>query len=86
VSVETIESAAADAALLDLMMNDAALGALTRVSPGGTGLRLAAALAARPRRSSHPSGTGGSPPERGGNGGAVRCKRAERALLSSLAS
>jgi hypothetical protein len=43
------------------MMNDAALGALTWVSPGGTGLRLAAALAARPRRSSHPSGTGGSP-------------------------
>src|ERR1700727_1414612 len=44
--------AAADAAAagaLDLLLTDAALGMLRRVSPGGSGLRLAAALAARPR-------------------------------------
>ena len=48
---ETIESAAADAvaAPLDLLLTDAALGMLSRVNPGGSGLRLAAALAARPR-------------------------------------
>ena len=48
---ETMESAAADAAAapLDLLLTDAALGALNRVNPGGSGLRLAAALAARPR-------------------------------------
>ena len=50
-SAETIESAAADAAAapLDLLLTDAALGVLNRVNPGGSGLRLAAALAARPR-------------------------------------
>ena len=50
-SAETIEPAAADAAAapLDLLLTDAALGALNRVNPGGSGLRLAAALAARPR-------------------------------------
>jgi polyhydroxyalkanoate synthase len=43
--------AAADAvaAPLDLLLTDAALGVLNRVNPGGSGLRLAAALAARPR-------------------------------------
>jgi poly[(R)-3-hydroxyalkanoate] polymerase subunit PhaC len=50
-SAETIEPAGADAAVapLDLLLTDAALGALNRVNPGGSGLRLAAALAARPR-------------------------------------
>jgi poly[(R)-3-hydroxyalkanoate] polymerase subunit PhaC len=50
-SAETIEPAAADAvaAPLDLLLTDAALGVLNRVYPGGSGLRLAAALAARPR-------------------------------------
>jgi alpha/beta hydrolase fold len=50
-SAETIGSAAADAAAapLDLLLTDAALGVLNRVNPGGSGLRLAAALAARPR-------------------------------------
>ncbi len=50
-SAETIESAAADAvaAPLDLLLTDAALGVLNRVNPGGSGLRLGAALAARPR-------------------------------------
>ena len=48
---ETMESAAADAdaAPLDLLLTDAALGVLNRVNPAGSGLRLAAALAARPR-------------------------------------
>ena len=48
---ETIRSAAADAvaAPLDLLLTDAAIGALRRVNPGGSGLRLAAALAGRPR-------------------------------------
>ena len=42
---------AADAtvAALDLLLTDAATGMLRRVNPGGSGLRLAAALAARPR-------------------------------------
>ena len=50
-SAETIGSAAADAdaAPLDLLLTDAALGVLNRVNPGGSGRRLAAALAARPR-------------------------------------
>jgi polyhydroxyalkanoate synthase len=50
-SAETMESAAADAAAapLDLLLTDAALGVLNRVNPGGSGLGLAAALAARPR-------------------------------------
>src|SRR5215831_2492279 len=48
---DTMEAAAADAvtAPLDLLLTDAALGALRRVNPGGSGLRLAAALAVRPR-------------------------------------
>ncbi len=37
------------AAPLDLLLTDAATGMLRRVNPGGAGLRLAAALAARPR-------------------------------------
>ncbi len=48
---DPIGSAAADAAAapLDLLLTDAVFGALRRVNPGGSGLRLAAALAARPR-------------------------------------
>jgi len=48
---DTTRSAAADAAAapLDLLLTDAAIGALRRVNPGGSGLRLAAALAGRPR-------------------------------------
>ncbi len=48
---DTFRSAAADAAAapLDLLLTDAAIGALRRVNPGGSGLRLAAALAGRPR-------------------------------------
>ena len=44
-------SAAADAvaAPVDLLLTEAATGMLRRVNPGGAGLRLAAALAARPR-------------------------------------
>ena len=37
------------AAPLDLLLTDAAIGTLRRVNPGGSGLRLAAALAGRPR-------------------------------------
>ena len=48
---DTTASAAADAAAapLDLLLTDAAIGMLRRVNPGGSGLRLAAALAGRPR-------------------------------------
>ena len=48
---DTIRSAAADAAVapLDLLLTDAAVGILRRANPGGSGLRLAAALASRPR-------------------------------------
>jgi polyhydroxyalkanoate synthase subunit PhaC len=48
---DTIRSAAADAtaAPLDLLLTDAAVGILRRANPGGSGLRLAAALASRPR-------------------------------------
>src|SRR5215470_3708276 len=48
---DTTRSAAAEAAAapLDLLLTDAAMGALRRVNPGGSGLRLAAALAGRPR-------------------------------------
>src|SRR5256885_16387545 len=44
-------SAAAEAAAapLDLLLSDAATGMLRRMNPGGSGLRLAAALTARPR-------------------------------------
>jgi polyhydroxyalkanoate synthase len=43
--------AAAEAAAvpLDLLLTDAVFGALRRVNPGGSGVRLAAALATRPR-------------------------------------
>jgi poly[(R)-3-hydroxyalkanoate] polymerase subunit PhaC len=48
---EEMRSAAANAAAapLDLLLTDAASGMLRRLNPGGSGLRLAAALAARPR-------------------------------------
>ena len=48
---DPIRSAAADAvaAPVDLLLTDAATGMLRRLNPGGSGLRLAAALAARPR-------------------------------------
>src|SRR5579871_48019 len=48
---DSIRTAAADAAAapLDLLLADAATGMLRRVNPGGSGLRLAAALAGRPR-------------------------------------
>jgi poly[(R)-3-hydroxyalkanoate] polymerase subunit PhaC len=48
---DTTRTAAADAAAapLDLLLADAATGMLRRVNPGGSGLRLAAALAVRPR-------------------------------------
>jgi polyhydroxyalkanoate synthase subunit PhaC len=48
---DTIRSAAADAATapMDLLLTSAAIGMLRRVNPGGSGLRLAAALAGRPR-------------------------------------
>src|SRR5213080_3059360 len=48
---DTTRSAAADAAAapLDLLLGDAATGMLRRMNPGGSGLRLAAALAVRPR-------------------------------------
>src|SRR5580704_2969009 len=48
---DTIRSAAAEAAAgpLDLLLTDAATGVLRRMNPGGSGLRLAAALAGRPR-------------------------------------
>jgi len=46
---DTINSSAdAAAAPLDLLLTDAAMGMLRRVNPGGSGLRLAAALAGRP--------------------------------------
>ena len=48
---DSTTSAAEDAAAapLDLLLADAATGMLRRVNPGGSGLRLAAALAVRPR-------------------------------------
>jgi polyhydroxyalkanoate synthase len=48
---DTLRSAAADAASapLDLLLTDAAIGMLRRVNLGGSGLRLTAALARRPR-------------------------------------
>src|SRR5580658_5458675 len=48
---DSIRSGAADAASapLDLLLTDAATGMLRRLNPGGSGLRLAAALAGRPR-------------------------------------
>jgi polyhydroxyalkanoate synthase len=50
-STDTTGSATADAvsAPLDLLLTEAAFGALNRLNPGGSGLRLAAALASRPR-------------------------------------
>src|SRR5512140_1646111 len=48
---DSTKSAAADAAAapLDLLLGDAATGMLRRMNPGGSGLRLAASLAAKPR-------------------------------------
>ncbi len=48
---DTTSPAPADAlsAPLDLLLADAATGMLRRINPGGSGLRLAAALAGRPR-------------------------------------
>jgi polyhydroxyalkanoate synthase subunit PhaC len=48
---DSARSAAGDAAAapLDLLLADAATSILRRMNPGGSGLRLAAALAARPR-------------------------------------
>src|SRR6204780_2524095 len=48
---DSTRSAADDAAAapLDLLLGDAATGMLRRMNPGGSGLRLAAALAVRPR-------------------------------------
>src|SRR5579862_5348433 len=50
-SADTDPTRTADAAAapLDLLLADAATGMLRRVNPGGSGLRLAAGLAARPR-------------------------------------
>ena len=47
---DSTRSAAGDAAVapLDLLLTDAATGMLRRMNPGGSGLRLAAALAGRP--------------------------------------
>lgn len=44
----TVTAADPVAAPLDLLITDAILGPLRRFNPGGAGLRLAAALAARP--------------------------------------
>jgi len=46
---DTTGAAAEAAAPLDLLLTDAVFGALRRVNPGGSGVRLAAALATRPR-------------------------------------
>jgi polyhydroxyalkanoate synthase subunit PhaC len=48
---DSTRAAAEDASVapLDLLMTDAATGMLRRLNPGGSGLRLAAALASRPR-------------------------------------
>jgi polyhydroxyalkanoate synthase len=48
---DTTRSAAAEAAAapLDLLLSDAATSMLRRINPGGSGLRLAAALTAKPR-------------------------------------
>ena len=43
------DAAEAVSAPLDLLLTDAAFGALSRLNPGGSGLRLATKLAARPR-------------------------------------
>src|ERR1700733_11092112 len=50
-SSATGESTASDAATapLDLLLTDAAIGMLRRLNPGSSGLRLAVALAGRPR-------------------------------------
>src|SRR6266496_610088 len=45
----TRSAADAAAAPLDLLLADAATGMMRRINPGGSGLRLAAALTARPR-------------------------------------
>src|ERR1700744_6106447 len=49
-AADAAEAAAEAASLpLDLLLTDAATGMLRRLNPGSSGLRLAAALAARPR-------------------------------------
>ena len=47
-TITSSDAAEAVSAPLDLLLTDAAFGALTRLNPGGSGLRLTAALAARP--------------------------------------
>jgi Poly(3-hydroxyalkanoate) synthetase len=47
--IDEVRRADAAAAPLDLLLGDAATGMLRRMNPGGSGLRLAAKLAARPR-------------------------------------
>src|SRR2546429_9716752 len=65
---DTTRSAAAEAAAapLDLLLTDAAMGVLRRMNPGGSGLRLAAALAGRlrlvARRGPQPAGAAGPIP------------------------
>ena len=61
---DSTRSAAAEAAAapLDLLLGDAATGMLRRMNPGGSGLRLAASLAAKPRLV---AGQGGSSPATG---------------------
>jgi len=48
-TITSSDAAEAVSAPLDLLLTDAAFGALSRLNPGGSGLRLAAKLAARPR-------------------------------------
>jgi len=71
----TVTAADGVAAPLDLLLTDAALGPLRRFNPGGAGLRLAAALAARPGLGcrAQPATAGRTEPGRGGHlgGGAV---------------
>jgi polyhydroxyalkanoate synthase subunit PhaC len=48
-AITSSDAAEAVSAPLDLLLTDAVFGALSRLNPGGSGLRLAAKLAARPR-------------------------------------
>ena len=48
-TITSSDAAEAVSAPLDLLLTDAAFGALSRLNPGASGLRLAANLAARPR-------------------------------------
>src|SRR5258705_535785 len=68
---DTTRAAAAEAAAapLDLLLGDAATGMLRRMNPAGSGLRLAAKLAVRPRlvvRRRRPTGRPAPFPRRGG--------------------